>query len=189
MAQEYSLGLVEVSGLGHAIIMLDDMLKAGDVEFVATERKLGGRLVTIVVRGEIAAVKAAVDAGVARAKACGDKIYKASQVIARPHPEIFPYLHLNEDEENTPEVNTQSAATHVGSVGTGSSGRTGSSGSKAKAVKAEATAAKPKTTTTRKRNTAGTSKTAAKKPAAKKTTTKSTTGSSGGKKKAAEKKN
>ena len=142
MAQEYSLGLVEVSGLGHAIIMLDDMLKAGDVEFVATERKLGGRLVTIVVRGEIAAVKASVDAGIARAKACGDGIYKASQVIARPHSEIFPYLHLNEDEDETPEVNTESAATHVGSVG-----------------------AKAETTTTRKRSTA-----APKKPAAKRTT-------------------
>ena len=156
MAKEFSLGLVEVSGLGHAIIMLDDMLKAGDVEFVATERKLGGRLVTIVVRGELTAVKAAVDAGIERAKACGDKIYKASQVIARPHPEIFPYLHLNEDEES-PEVNTESAATHVGSVG------------KKTTTKAEA-AAKP-TTTTRKRAT-GTSKTAAKKPAAKKTAAK-----------------
>ena len=157
MAQEYSLGLVEVSGLGHAIIMLDDMLKAGDVEFVATERKLGGRLVTIVVRGEIAAVKASVDAGVARAKACGDGIYKASQVIARPHPEIFPYLHLNEDEDNSPEVNTQSAATHVGSVG-------------AKATTKAESAAKSKATTRKK--AAGTAKTAAKKPATKKTTTK-----------------
>ena len=156
MAKEFSLGLVEVSGLGHAIIMLDDMLKAGDVEFVATERKLGGRLVTIVVRGEIAAVKASVDAGVARAKACGDKIYKASQVIARPHPEIFPYLHLNEDEDETPEVNTQSAATHVGSVGT------------------KAAAASAPKATTRKR-TAGTTKTAAKKPAAKKTAAKKKT--------------
>ena len=158
MAKEFSLGLVEVSGLGHAIIMLDDMLKAGDVEFVATERKLGGRLVTIVVRGELTAVKAAVDAGVQRAKACGDKIYKASQVIARPHPEVFPYLHLNEDEE-TPEVNTESAATHVGSVG---------------GVKAE--------TTTRKRSTT------AKKAAPKKTAARRT-GSSGGKKKTAEKEN
>ena len=65
---EYSLGLVEVSALGNAIIMLDDMLKAADVEFVATERKLGGRLVTIVVRGELTSVQASVDAGVARAK-------------------------------------------------------------------------------------------------------------------------
>ena len=64
---EYSLGLVEVSALGNAIIMLDDMLKAADVEFVATERKLGGRLVTIVVRGRLTSVKRQVDAGVARA--------------------------------------------------------------------------------------------------------------------------
>ncbi len=116
MDTDFSLGLVEVSGLGHAIIMLDDMLKAGDVEFVATERKLGGRLVTIVIKGDLSSVKAAVEAGVERAKSCGDKIYKASQVIARPHPEIFPFLHLNE-EEKAPEVNTQSAGTHVGSVG------------------------------------------------------------------------
>ncbi len=115
MAQEFSLGLVEVSGLGHAIVMLDDMLKAGDVEFVATERKLGGRLVTIVVRGELTSVRASVDAGVRRAKQCGDKIYKASQVIARPHSEIFKFLHLNEEEE---EVNTESAGTHVKSTRT-----------------------------------------------------------------------
>ncbi|MCD8390957.1 MAG: BMC domain-containing protein [Firmicutes bacterium] len=115
MDTNFSLGLVEVSGLGHAIIMLDDMLKAGDVEFVATERKLGGRLVTIVVKGDLPSVKSSVDAGVARAKQCGDKIYKASQVIARPHPEIFPFLHLNEDD--APKVNTESAGTHVGAVG------------------------------------------------------------------------
>ena len=42
---DFSIGLIEVSALGNAIIMLDDMLKAADVEFVATERRLGGRLV------------------------------------------------------------------------------------------------------------------------------------------------
>lgn len=98
---EYSLGLVEVSALGNAIIMLDDMLKAADVEFVATERKLGGRLVTIVVRGELTSVKAAVDAGVARATA--DGCLKASQVIARPHSEILKFLHLDEDEKSETE--------------------------------------------------------------------------------------
>ncbi len=137
MAEEFSLGLVEVSGLGHAIIMLDDMLKAGDVKFVATERKLGGRLVTIVITGDISSVQAAVDAGVRRAKQCGEKVYKASQVIARPHPEIFPFLHLN-DMESEP-VNTESAATHVGKVGRRSAAKT-----------ATKTAAKP---TARKRTT------------------------------------
>ena len=109
---EYSLGLVEVSALGNAIIMLDDMLKVADVEFVATERKLGGRLVTIVVRGELTAVQASVDAGVARAKQCD--CLKASQVIARPHSEILKFLHLDEEEEKEP--NSEFAGTHVGAV-------------------------------------------------------------------------
>ena len=71
MTKDFSIGMVEVSGLGDAIIMLDDMCKAADVEVVATERKLGGRLVTIVVRGELTAVKASVDAGVRRATELG----------------------------------------------------------------------------------------------------------------------
>ena len=108
----YSLGLLEVSALGHAIIALDAMLKVADVEFVATERKLGGRLVTLVVKGELTAVKASVDAGIASAKSNG--VYKASNVIARPHEEILKFLHL--DEEHEKEINSESAATHVGKV-------------------------------------------------------------------------
>ncbi len=111
MAKEFSIGMVEVSGLGDAIIMLDDMCKAADVEFVATERKLGGRLVTIVVKGELTAVKASVDAGVRRSTELGS--YKASQVIARPHKEILPYLHLDTPEK---KPNSETAATHVGAV-------------------------------------------------------------------------
>lgn len=108
---EYSLGLIEVSALGNAIIMLDDMLKAAEVEFVATERKLGGRLVTIVVRGELTSVQAAVDAGVARAKR--DECLKAFQVIARPHKEILKFLHLDEEEK---QPNSEIAGTHVGAL-------------------------------------------------------------------------
>lgn len=107
---DFSIGLVEVSGLGDAIIMLDEMCKAADVEFVATERRLGGRLVTIVVKGDLTAVQASVSAGVEMAKGFGT--YKASQVIARPHPEILPYLHLS--ESTVVEINSETAATHVG---------------------------------------------------------------------------
>ncbi len=112
MNSEFSIGLVEISGLGDAIISLDDMCKVADVEFVATERRLGGRLVTVVVKGELTAVKAAVDAGVARASALGT--LKAHQVIARPHKEILPYLHLDKDRPVEPKSET--AGTHVGAV-------------------------------------------------------------------------
>lgn len=109
---DFSLGLVEVSALGNAIKMLDDMLKVADVEFVATERKLGGRLVTIVVKGELTAVQASVDAGVATAKA--NDCLKASQVIARPHEEILKFLHL--DEKHEKKATSETAGTHVGAV-------------------------------------------------------------------------
>lgn len=109
---EYSLGLIEVSALGNAIFVLDAMTKAADVEFVAAERKLGGRLVTLVVRGEVSAVQAAIDAGAAEAEKFS--CLKAAEVIARPHPEILKFLHLDEEHEKAPTA--ESAATHVGAV-------------------------------------------------------------------------
>lgn len=154
---EFSLGLVEVSALGNAIIMLDDMLKVADVEFVATERKLGGRLVTIVVKGELTAVQASVDAGVARAKKC--ECYKASNVIARPHDEILKFLHLDEKEEK--EANSEIAGTHVGKVPSSRAAAKTTAAVSAKPAEKKEPAKKPaakKTSST------------AKKPAAKKTT-------------------
>lgn len=109
---EFSLGLVEVSSLGNAIRMLDEMTKVADVEFVACERKLGGRLVTIVVRGSVSAVTASVEAGKAAAERMN--CLKAYEVIARPHPEIFKFLHLDEEKDAAP--NSESAATHTGAV-------------------------------------------------------------------------
>ena len=109
---EFSLGLVEVSSLGHAIMMLDEMTKAADVEFVAVERKLGGRLVTIVVKGSVSSVNASVEAGKAAAERMN--CLKAAEVIARPHPEIFKFLHLDDTEDTAP--NSESAATHTGKV-------------------------------------------------------------------------
>lgn len=109
---EFSLGLVEVSSLGNAISMLDAMTKVADVKFVACERKLGGRLVTIVVQGSVSAVTASVDAG----KAVANRLncLKAAEVIARPHREIYKFLHLDEETETV--TNSESAATHTGSV-------------------------------------------------------------------------
>ena len=99
---DFSLGLIEIQALGHAILVLDTMTKAADVEFVAVERKLGGRLVTLVIRGKLSAVKAAIDAGseIARGLGC----LKAAEVIARPHKEILKFLHLDEEVEKEKEI-------------------------------------------------------------------------------------
>ena len=79
-----SLGLLEVSGVTAAVTALDIMCKTADVEFVTWERKLGGRLVTIIVEGEVAAVRQAVEAAAAN----GIKKPVNYTVIARPHEEI-----------------------------------------------------------------------------------------------------
>ena len=109
---EFSLGLIEVQALGHAIFVLDAMTKAADVEFVATERRLGGRLVTLVIKGQVSAVTAAIEAG--KEVANEFKCLKAAEVIARPHPEILKFLHL--DIHGNIEPVSESAATHVGTV-------------------------------------------------------------------------
>ncbi len=93
---EKALALLEVQSLVCAIEGLDAMLKAADVRLVHIERKLGGRLVTVVVEGTISAVTAALEAGMQAANMVGK--VKLGEVIARPHPEILKFIYT--DEEN-----------------------------------------------------------------------------------------
>ncbi|MCQ2449547.1 MAG: BMC domain-containing protein [Clostridia bacterium] len=86
-----SLGLVEVQSVTGAVDCLDIMCKAADVNFVTWERKLGGRLVTIIVEGQVSAVTAAVEAAVA-----GAIIRPAAYaVIANPHSETERMVNLS----------------------------------------------------------------------------------------------
>ncbi len=86
-----SLGLIEVSGVTAAIDCLDIMCKSANVELVTWERKLGGRLVTVVVEGDVSAVTAAVENAVAGAI----KKPVAHAVIASPHEETKRILDLS----------------------------------------------------------------------------------------------
>ena len=86
-----SLGLIEVSGVTAAVDCLDIMCKSADVEFVTWERKLGGRLVTVVVEGQVSAVTAAVENAMANAI----KKPVAHAVIASPHEEVKRLLELS----------------------------------------------------------------------------------------------
>ena len=79
-----SYGLIEITGVVAPMDALDIMCKAAEVTLSTWERKLGGRLVTIIVEGDVAAVTAAVEAAAAQAI----KPLAASGVIANPHEEI-----------------------------------------------------------------------------------------------------
>lgn len=80
-----ALGLIETRGLVGAIEAADAMVKAANVTLVSKE-EIGGGLVTVMVRGDVGAVQAAVEAGAAAAKVVGELI--SVHVIPRPHAEV-----------------------------------------------------------------------------------------------------
>lgn len=104
MLQE-ALGMIETRGYVGAIEAADAMLKAANVSLVKVE-KIGSGLVTVMVRGDVGAVKAAVDAGCNAAEHVGTVI--SNHVIPRPHMEVENSL-LRENrphvEDTTPKGN------------------------------------------------------------------------------------
>ncbi len=80
-----ALGMVETRGLVAAIEAADAMVKAANVQLVGTE-KIGSGLVTVMVRGDVGAVKSAVEAGSTSASRLGELV--ATHVIPRPHGDV-----------------------------------------------------------------------------------------------------
>ena len=80
-----ALGMVETRGLVAAIEAADAMVKAANVVLIGSE-KIGSGLVSVMVRGDVGAVKAAVEAGSAAAASLGEII--ATHVIPRPHADV-----------------------------------------------------------------------------------------------------
>ena len=85
-----AIALLEVQANVAAIAGLDAMVKAANVHLIHVERRLGGRLVTVVVEGTVSDVTAALEAGRAAASEVGN--VKVCEVIARPHPEVMKFL-------------------------------------------------------------------------------------------------
>lgn len=82
---QIALGMIETKGLVGAIEAADAMVKAAKVVLIGKER-IGGGYVTVMVRGEVGAVKAATDAGAAAARRVGELV--SVHVIPRPHSEV-----------------------------------------------------------------------------------------------------
>ena len=80
-----ALGMIETKGLVGAIEAADAMVKSANVQLVGKEQ-VGGGLVTVMVRGDVGAVKSATDAGAAAAEKVGELI--SVHVIPRPHTEV-----------------------------------------------------------------------------------------------------
>lgn len=80
-----ALGMIETRGLTAAVEAADTMVKAAEVTLIGTE-KIGSGLVSVMVRGDVGAVKAAVEAGSQTAQRLGELV--AVHVIPRPHSDV-----------------------------------------------------------------------------------------------------
>lgn len=90
-----ALGMIETKGFTAMVEASDAMVKAANVELIGFE-KIGGGYVTTIVRGEVAAVRAAVDAGLRAAEKIGEVV--STHVIPRPHDNVdiaLPLGHTN----------------------------------------------------------------------------------------------
>ena len=94
-----ALGMIETRGLVASIEAADAMVKAANVTLTCKEH-VGGGLVTVMVRGDVGAVKAATDAGAAAAEKVGELI--SVHVIARPHMEVDAILPKGRLSQNPP---------------------------------------------------------------------------------------
>ncbi|MEK4030000.1 MULTISPECIES: propanediol utilization microcompartment protein PduA [Bacillaceae] len=90
-----ALGMVETRGLISAIEAADAMVKSANVTLMGYQ-KIGSGLITVMVRGDVGAIKAATDAGAAAAEKVGEVI--SVHVIPRPHTEIEGILPKDEQE-------------------------------------------------------------------------------------------
>ncbi len=91
-----ALGLVETRGLTALIEVADSMVKAANVSLLGME-KIGSGYVTIMVTGDVGAVKAAVEAGAAAVKGLGELV--AAHIIPRPHSDVEKILPALEHKE------------------------------------------------------------------------------------------
>jgi ethanolamine utilization protein EutM len=96
-----ALGMIEARGFAAVVEAADAMVKAAKVDLVGYE-KTGGGYVTAVVRGDVAAVKAAVEAGARSAAKVGEVV--ATHVIARPHANVDTVLPLGRADEARAEL-------------------------------------------------------------------------------------
>ncbi|NLC40051.1 MAG: ethanolamine utilization microcompartment protein EutM [Clostridiaceae bacterium] len=99
--EKQALGMVETKGLVGAIEAADAMVKAANVTLIGKEQ-IGYGLVTVMVRGDVGAVKASVDAGAAAAQRVGELV--SVHVIPRPHDDVETILPQQKTTNNATET-------------------------------------------------------------------------------------
>lgn len=92
MAAYEALAVVEIRYFANAVRILDQMVKAANVEFLSSEKYLGGRLVTMILGGSVTDAKNAVEIAKKTCAEMPENPLRMALVISNPHPEIMKYI-------------------------------------------------------------------------------------------------
>ncbi|MDQ0156866.1 BMC domain-containing protein [Robertmurraya andreesenii] len=103
MKKYEALGVVETQYFTIAMELLDQMCKSSDVEFLASENYLGGRLVTLIIGGSVSDVTVAVDVAKQVAETKANQPLKMALVINNPHAEIMKYIISSQPQSEVEE--------------------------------------------------------------------------------------
>ena len=115
-----ALGMIETKGFVGAVEAADAMVKAANVQLLGKEY-IGAGYVTVFVRGDVGAVKAATDAGAAAARRVGELV--SVHVIPRPHAEVERVLPVGGRTGLSPDETSQLQGGAAGQLGSGETGR------------------------------------------------------------------
>ena len=89
-----AIGVVEINFFSNAVVVLDAMMKAADIDLISNHKKLGGRMVHTVVAGETSAVEASIQAAEEAKAIVGEKNVKVAVTISNPHPELIKLMNM-----------------------------------------------------------------------------------------------
>lgn len=88
-----AIGIFDVSAFSNAVLLIDAVLKSANVRIVCCEKRLGGRLITIIIAGEVSPVTHAVEVA-KNLKEIDENSLKIAEVVSNPHEEIIRVLNL-----------------------------------------------------------------------------------------------
>lgn len=94
-----AIGVLEVSYFANTVVVVDQALKAADVELVSCHKRLGGKMCHTVLAGQTSGVEAAVEAAKAAGAIVGNENVKVAVTISNPHPQVWKLLNMIERHE------------------------------------------------------------------------------------------
>ncbi len=97
--RENAIGVLEVSYFANTVVVVDQALKAAQVELVSCHKRLGGKMCHTVLAGSTSGVDAAMEAAIAAGRIVGENNIKVAVTISNPHPQVIKLLNMIETHE------------------------------------------------------------------------------------------